>query len=109
LSPAKSLEEALQEAFEKADSLEKPLEERLKLYLGEWRELLPQLESTYDKLVQRIAGNEADKHVPTVGEILPDFSMTDSEGNLVDLASLIAKGAVVIIQSRSLVRQLRAR
>jgi peroxiredoxin len=100
LSPAKALEELLQEAFEEADSLEAPLEKRLKLYLGESRELLPELESTYDRLVQRVAGNEADKHVPAVGEMLPYFSMIDSEGNLVDHASLIAKGAVVISFNR---------
>ncbi len=100
MSPAKSLEELLRDAFEKADSLERPLEERLKLYLGESRENLPELESNYDRLVQRIAGNEADKHVPAVGELLPAFSMTDSEGNLVDHASIFAKGAVVISFNR---------
>jgi peroxiredoxin len=100
LTPAKSLEEALQEAFEKADSLKEPLEGRLKFYLGQSRELLPELEATYDQLVQRIAANQADKYVPAVGEMLPDFSMTDSEGNLVDLASLIAKGPLAISFNR---------
>jgi peroxiredoxin len=100
LTPVKSLEEALQAAFHKADSLQVPLEERLKFYLGKSRQLLPELEGTYDQLVQRIAGNEADKYVPAVGETLPDFSMTDSEGNLVDLVSLIAKGLLVISFNR---------
>jgi peroxiredoxin len=100
LTPVKSLEEALQAAFHKADSLQVPLEERLKFYLGKSRQLLPELEGTYDQLVQRIAGDEADKYVPAVGETLPDFSMTDSEGNLVDLVSLIAKGLLVISFNR---------
>ena len=100
MTPAKSLEEALQEAFQKADSLQAPLEERLKFYLGKSRELLPELEETYDQLVQCIAGNEADKYVPAVGETLPAFSMTDSEGNLVRLASLVAKGPLVISFNR---------
>jgi len=100
LTTAKSLEEAVQEAFHKADSLQAPLEERLKFYLGKSRELLPELEGTYDQLVQRIAGNEADKYVPAVGDTVPDFSMTDSEGNLVRLASLVAKGPLVISFNR---------
>jgi hypothetical protein len=51
LNEAKSIDQALAEAFLKADRLEAPLPERLKLYLGESRELLPELESTYDRLV----------------------------------------------------------
>jgi len=46
--------QALNEAFHKAAHLEAPLDERLKLYLGESRKLLPDLESTYDQLVARI-------------------------------------------------------
>ena len=100
MTPVKSLEEALHEAFEKADSLEAPLMERLESYLGESRKLLPELESSYDQLVQRIAATEAEKHVPTVGEMMPDFTMTDSDGNLVDLVGLIAKGPLVISFNR---------
>jgi hypothetical protein len=46
LNETKTLEEALAEAFTKADSLEAPLDERLKFYLGESRKLLPDLEAT---------------------------------------------------------------
>jgi hypothetical protein len=42
LNEAKSIDQALAEAFLKADRLEAPLPERLKLYLGESRELLPE-------------------------------------------------------------------
>lgn len=100
MAPVKSLEEALHEAFEKADSLDAPLMERLKFYLGESRKLLPELESAYDQLVQRIAATEAEKHAPVVGEMMPDFIMPDSEGNLVDLGELIAKGPLVISFNR---------
>ena len=100
MPPVKSLEEALKEAFEKADSLEAPLMARLKLYLGESRRLMPELESAYDQLVQRIAATEAEKRVPAAGEMMPDFTMTDSEGNLVELAGLIAKGPLVISFNR---------
>ena len=88
MAPVKSLEEALYEAFEKADSLDAPLRERLKFYLGESRRLLPELESAYDQLVQRIAATEAEKRMPGVG------------GKLVNLAGLIAKGPLVISFNR---------
>ncbi|MBC8013531.1 MAG: AhpC/TSA family protein [Methyloceanibacter sp.] len=96
----KSLEEALAEAFNKADGLEAPLDERLKFYLGESRKLLPDLEATYDELVARIRANGADILVPAVGERLPDFLMTDGEGRLVDLASLVRRGPLVISFNR---------
>jgi hypothetical protein len=49
LNQAKSIDQALAEAFLKADQLAAPLvDQRLKLYLGESRALLPDLESTYD-------------------------------------------------------------
>jgi peroxiredoxin len=98
LADTKSLEQALNEAFRKADNLEAPLDQRLKLYLGESRKLLPDLESTYDQLVARIQAN--DVLVPAVGDRLPEFLMTDSHGQLVDLASLLRKGPVVISFNR---------
>jgi peroxiredoxin len=100
LSETKSLEEALTEAFGKADALDAPLDARLRFYLGESRRLLPDLETTYDQLVARIRNNGADMFVPAVGEKLPDFLMTDSEGRLVDLASLTAPGPVVLSFNR---------
>ena len=48
MNQAKSIDQALAEAFLKADQLAAPLDQRLKLYLGESRALLPNLESTYD-------------------------------------------------------------
>jgi peroxiredoxin len=100
LADTKSLEEALSEAFHKADALQAPLDERLKFYLGESRKLLPDLEATYDRLVARIQANGADILVPAIGDRLPEFLMTDSEGQLVDLASLLRKGPVVISFNR---------
>ena len=95
-----SLEQGLAKAFERADRLDAPLQRRLDLYLAESRRLLPDLEETYDQLVARIAANGADKLVPAVGEVVPNFLMTDSQGHLVDLASLLAKGPLVISFNR---------
>ena len=62
LNEAKSLDQALAEAFSKADHLQAPLDQRLKLYLGESRKLLPEMEETYDQLVARITANIEDSN-----------------------------------------------
>jgi peroxiredoxin len=100
LAETKSLDQALNEAFHKADDPEAPLDERLRLYLAESRKLLPDLESTYDELVARLKASDADLLVPAIGERLPDFLMTDSDGQLVDLASLLRKGPLVVSFNR---------
>lgn len=100
MTETKSLEEALAEAFTRADSLEATLDRKLQFYLGESRKLLPDLEATYDQLVARIQANGADILVPAIGERLPEFLMTDSDGHLVDLASLVSKGPLVISFNR---------
>jgi peroxiredoxin len=51
-------------------------------------------------LVQRIAANGADAFVPAVGEVLPNFLMTDAKGHLVELGSLLSKGPLVISLNR---------
>jgi len=59
------------------------------------------LRATYDQLVARIADNvRASNQVPAVGEALPDFCLTYSEGKLVELAALLAKGPHVISFNR---------
>lgn len=101
MNEAKTLDQALAEAFSKADRLQAPLDQRLKLYLGESRKLLPEMEATYDQLVARIAANISESNqVPEVGEPLPDFCMTDSEGKLVELAALLEKGPLVVSFNR---------
>jgi peroxiredoxin len=101
LNQAKSLDQALAEAFLKADHLPAPLDQRLKLYLGESRQLLPEMEATYDQLVARISDNiQTSNQVPAVGEVLPDFCLTDSQGKLVELAGLLDKGPLVISFNR---------
>ncbi len=100
MTDSKSLEQALSEAFHKADALAAPLEERLRLYLAKSRQLLPELEATYDQLVERIGANRAEEKVPAVGEAMPEFCMTDSEGHIVDLASMLATGPLVISFNR---------
>lgn len=100
MNEAKSIDQALAEAFQMADRLDAPLDVRLALYLDESRRLLPELEATYDQLVARIAANAPDSRVPAIGEPLPDFCLTDSEGHLVELSALLRRGPVVISFNR---------
>jgi peroxiredoxin len=51
--------------------------------------------------VTRIATNLHDSNqIPEVGEVLPDFCLTDSDGTLVELAALLEKGPLVISFNR---------
>ena len=95
-----SVEAALAKLFHKADALKEPLDGRLAFYLGESRQLLPELESAYDDLVARIRDNGAGAMVPAVGHKLPDFQLTDSEGQLVCLQSYLDRGPLVISFNR---------
>jgi peroxiredoxin len=94
------VEETLAVNFRDADELQAPLDQRLNLYLAGSRKFLPELESTYDELVARIGENRAGSLAPAVGHRLPDFSLTDSEGRLVDLASYLERGPLVISFNR---------
>jgi peroxiredoxin len=100
MSEAKTIEQSLQEAFQKADALKAPIGRRLALYLDESRKLLPELESTYDKLVERITASTAEAPVPQVGEAMPNFVMPDSAGRLVRLSGLLKTGPLVISFNR---------
>ena len=100
MTEPKSLEEALAEAFQKADSLSTALDQRLDFYLGESRKLLPDLEATYDELVARVKSNENQILVPAIGEKLPNFLMSDSDGRLVELSSLLRNGPLVVSFNR---------
>jgi peroxiredoxin len=97
---SEDLERALQEAFVQADRPEISLDKRLKAYLSESRRLLPELEATYDQLVERISANTAEAPTPAIGEAMPEFLMTDTEGNLVSLPVLLKEGPLVISFNR---------
>jgi peroxiredoxin len=100
LTESKSIEASLAEAFQKADSFESSLEARLEFYLGESRKLPPDLETSYDELVARLKSNEAKILVPGVGERLPNFIMSDSDGRLVELSTLLRNGPLVVSFNR---------
>lgn len=99
-SDSPSVEDVLALLFQQADGLQSPLPERLDYYLDESRKLLPELEGAYDELVARIRESGAGTLVPALGHKLPDFVLTDSEGQLVTLESYLERGPLVISFNR---------
>jgi peroxiredoxin len=97
---AKAIDVALAEAFQRADTLRAPLDERLDVYLTQSRNLLPEIEAAYDGLVERLRESGAGMRVPAVGHKMPDFLLTDSEGHLVELASYLEQGPLVVSFNR---------
>ena len=100
MNDQRAVERALAEAFKKTDKLEAPLDERLERYLAESRKVLPELEGAYDSLVARLRESGAGTLAPAVGQKLPDFLLTDSEGHLVDLSSYLERGPLVVSFNR---------
>jgi len=106
---AKSLDQTLAEAFEKADRLDATLDERLKLYLGESRALLSELEATYDQLVARLAANATDSQVPpwaSHARFLHDGQRWPGRRPCVAAGGRVARHQ---LQWRAMVRLLRSR
>lgn len=95
-----TIEQALRDSYGRADALSGPLDVCLESYLARSRKILPKLEAAYDQLIARIVANEITAKVPGVGDKLPDFVMADSDGHLVDLASLLERGPLVISFNR---------
>ncbi len=100
MNEEKSIDEALAEAFRLADRLDAPLDARLAFYLSQSRALLPEVEAAYDALVSRLVANGAGSGVPPVGEKLPEFCLTDSDGHLVELGELLRNGPLVVSFNR---------
>lgn len=86
--------------FQRANSLQAPLVDRLDLYRTASRKILPEVEAAYDDLVARIRETVAGRSVPAVGHKLPPFLLTDSEGHLVGLESYLERGPLVISFNR---------
>jgi hypothetical protein len=98
LDEEKSLEAALAEAFRQADALEV-------LSTSDCDSISTNRASCFRTSKARMTGwrirpNAATNRVPAIGAMLPGFFLTNTEGHLVDLYSLLAKGPLVISFNR---------
>ena len=91
-NPAKSLSEAEHESV--------PLSSRLSAYRANTRKHQPAFAKAYDDLVERLNVLDRGGVGPGVGEPMPPFDLSDENGNLVSLASLLRHGPAVISFNR---------
>ena len=86
------------EAFQIAESAGGSLQERLDSYSFFSRLLYPEINSKYDKLIERLAFLKGAG--PAIGGKLPEFMLPDFNGRLTSLHDLLGKGPVVISFNR---------
>jgi peroxiredoxin len=93
---AKSLSEALHEAYIQARDMDASLGERLQAFADAVRNLGPHFQEAVDKLVARLKEQGVGETAPKPGEPMPLFVLPDEAGHLVSLNTLLDKGPVAI-------------
>ncbi|MGB6439855.1 MAG: peroxiredoxin-like family protein [Methyloceanibacter sp.] len=93
---AKSLSDALHEAYLQARDMDASLGERLQAFADAVRHLRPHFQDAVDKLVARLKEQGVGETAPMPGEPMPPFVLPDETGHLVSLDKLLDKGPVAI-------------
>jgi peroxiredoxin len=93
---AKSLSDALHEAYLRARDMDASLGERLQAFADAVRHLGPHFQEAVDKLVARLKEQGVGETAPMPGEPMPPFVLPDETGHLVSLDKLLDKGPVAI-------------
>src|SRR5262249_31057322 len=93
---AKSLNDALYEAYIQARDMDASLGERLQAFADAVRSLGPEFQEAVDTLVARLKKQRVGETAPKPGEPMPPFVLPDETGHLVSLDKLLDKGAVAI-------------
>jgi len=90
----------LRRAFDRADALQAPINQKLAAYAGESRKVVPGILEAYDRFVARLQASCAGVEATAVGDQMPDFLLPDETGRLVSLDCLIDAGPVVVSFNR---------
>jgi peroxiredoxin len=93
---AKSLSDALHEAYLQARDMDASLGQRLQALADAVRHLRPHFQDAVDKLVARLKEQGVGETAPMPGEPMPPFVLPDETGHLVSLDKLLDKGPVAI-------------
>ena len=93
---AKSLSDALHEAYLQARDMDASLGERLQAFADAVRHLRPHFQDAVDKIVARLKEQGVGETAPMPGEPMPPFVLPDETGHLVSLDKLLDKGPVAI-------------
>jgi len=88
------------EALARGESQNISLSSRLSAYRKEGGNRRPEFAKAYDELVERLNMIDQGQVGPKLGEIMPEFSLPDENGQLISLSSLLRFGPVVISINR---------
>ena len=90
----------IEEAFEKVQSSDAPLGERLQVIANVVAAEYPEFTSVADAFVGRLAGIRAGNEAPHVGSAMPSFVLPDENSSLISLEELLERAPVVIALHR---------
>jgi peroxiredoxin len=91
-----TLAEELEACTLRCREMEGPLPARLSAMANDVRRLAPDFADIVDRMVDRLKNGGAGVAAPGIGETLPPFVLPDENGHLVSLASLLARGKLVV-------------
>lgn len=86
----------MDEALRLCRDMDAPLRERLAVFTEALQRLNPAYHGAADRLVQRLTQAAAGVSAPQSGEPMPPFLLSDDEGRLVSLESLLERGPVAL-------------
>jgi len=74
--------------------------EALAQYASDLERLSPAIAAAYERLVERLHEAETGRNAPKAGDLLPDFILTDQDGQLRALRDFTTSGPVIISLNR---------
>jgi peroxiredoxin len=84
------------QVFEKAQQMDAPLSERLRLLVNAVRQGSPRFADAVDMLIARLEHAGLGRTAPQVGEAMPPFMLPDQNRRLVRLSDMLQSGPAVI-------------
>lgn len=87
-------------AFEAARALDAPLADQLAAYSSASRARSPAVAEAYDAFVETLERAEAGSEAPGIGDAVPGFLLSDTDGRLTSMAESLAEGPLVISFNR---------
>jgi peroxiredoxin len=87
---------ALREAFLQCRDMDAALSERLEAYSGAVRKFIPDYADAVDRLVLRLSNSGAGSNAPQPGEPMPAFVLSNENGRLTGLESMLRNGPLAI-------------
>ena len=90
----------LPEALEAILDQDLTMTEALASYAAELQRLSPAVARAYEEIVVRLSGADVGRHAPDIGDLLPEFVLTDQDGRLRALRDFTARGPTIVSLNR---------